>query len=144
MRRSVLLALGLLLGTQAAAWEFTPGLPCLLAHDEGRISVELSFDPSAPLYTISITRTSPWPPGDIFAIRFEGPRGLTISTGQHILSEGGRRLTVTDRGFGNVLNGLQFNRGMVAVLGPTEVAFSLEGAAKPVAAFRACDGLPSV
>jgi hypothetical protein len=38
-----------------------------------------------------------------------GPRGNMISTSRHALSDDGRTLSVSDRGFGNVLNGLEFN-----------------------------------
>ena len=63
-----------------------------------------------------------------------------ISTTRHVLDEGGRRLTVTDRGFGNVLDGLQFNGRAIAIAGDTVVALDLAGAAPEVEVFRACRG----
>jgi len=87
----------------AAAWEFTPGLPCLLTHGEQELDIELTHDPLAPLYTITLRRAQPWPDGQVFSIAFEG--GVTISTNRQVISEGGRALTVSDRGFGNVIVG---------------------------------------
>ena len=142
MRRTALLLI--LAGQPALAWDFTPGLPCVLTHDIGAAQVELTFDPTQPLYTITIRRAAPLPDAPVFSMRFEGAAGLTISTSRHVLSDGGRALTVTDTGFGNVLDGLQFNRKAVAVIGGEEIAFPLDGATDPVAAFRACRVDPSV
>ena len=127
-----------LLASPAYAWEFTPGLPCLLNHAQGDIAVELTHDPTQPLFSITLTRAEPWPEADVFSLRFEGPAGLTISTNRHQLGNNGRSLTVTDRGFGNVLTGLSFNQTAVALIGDQAVSFSLDGAAPPTAAFRDC------
>ena len=128
----------------AAAWEFTPGLPCLLTYENDAVTVELTHDPTEPQYSISITPTFDWPAAEAFSIQFIGPFGLAISTDRHRIDAGGRRLTVTDSGFGNVLNGMQFNQKMVALTGAARVEVPLTGATDPVAAFRACDGVPSV
>ena len=122
----------------ASAWEFEVRDVCLLTHRMDAADIEVSYDPSIPEYAIRITRTPPWPGGPVFAIRFDGPRGLTISTDRHELSAGQATLTVTDKGFGNVLNGLQFNRTATAILGDEALSISLDGAAEPVEAFRAC------
>lgn len=143
MIRRFLQAALLLSASTAQAWEFTPGLPCLLTFAEDAVAVELTHDPTKPLFSISITRPSPWPVERVFAIRFEGPQPLTISTDRQELSEDGRRLTVTDRGFGNVLNGMQFNTSLIAILGETQVEVPLAQAGGPVAAFRVCKGIPS-
>lgn len=143
MIRAALFAALILVGTSAKAWEFTPGIPCLLTGQNPSATVELTYDPTAPLYTISITRSVAWPPDAVFSIRFEGPNPLTISTNRHRLSGDKRRLTVTDRGFGNVLNGMQFNNRMVAIVGALQVEMSLQEASGPVASFRACKGVPS-
>jgi hypothetical protein len=66
-----------------------------------------------------------------------------ITTDRHVLSDGGTSLTVTDRGFGNVLDGLQFNNVATALLGNTAVVIPLANAAEPVARFRACAALPT-
>jgi hypothetical protein len=77
-------------------------------------------------------------------MRFDGPRGNTITTDQHVISGGGATVTVTDRGFGNVLNGLEYNRIATALLGDRAVAVSLDGAAPAVREFRACAKGPNV
>ena len=137
MRLALLL---LPLATAAPAWEFTPGLPCRLSHDTPQARMELTYDPTGPLYTITITRSAPWPDAAAFGMRFDGPRGRSIGTDRHRLSADGRSLTVVDTGFGNVLDGLQYNHTATALSGDTALSFPLEGAAGPVAAFRACEG----
>ena len=127
-----------------AAWEFTPGLPCLLHHKGATAEIELTYDPRLPRYSVTIRRDAPWPDAPIFAMRFDGPESLTISTDRHSLGQDGWSVTVVDRGFGNVLNGLQFNETVTAGLGGQTVTFSLDDAAGPVAAFRACRALPGV
>lgn len=106
--------------------------------------MRLTYDPSGPLYSISIRLSGPWPDAAVFAMRFDGARANMISTTRHVLTEGGRTLTVTDRGFGNVLDGLEFNATALAIAGDTSVAFDLAGAGPEVAAFRACIAAPSV
>ncbi|MEL6409382.1 MAG: hypothetical protein AAFY09_00900 [Pseudomonadota bacterium] len=123
----------------AHAWEFTPGIPCRLTHETARAGIELTYDPTGSLYTLTITRDAPWPDEDRFEMRFDGPRGLRIGTDRHALSNNGRSLSVADAGFGNVLDGLQFNDTATAITGDTEVTFPLAGASEPVAAFRACE-----
>lgn len=119
----------------AAAWEFSPLPICTLsAAQEAR--VEVTYDASLPEYAIHITWPPGWQGGDVFSLRFEGPRGGTISTDRHVIE--GDTLTVRDRGFGNVLYGLQFNTRAVAILGTQEVVIDLAGAADPVQAFRGC------
>ncbi|ABG30897.1 hypothetical protein CEP88_16220 [Roseobacter denitrificans] len=134
----------ILFATACPAWEFTPGLPCLLNHEEGGAAVALTYDPTAPLYTISITTAEPWPVAPNFSMRFDGPSGLMISTDRQTFSADRRTLTVTDRGFGNVLNGLQFNESATATLGAATVRFSLSDAAEPVSDFRQCRASPGV
>ncbi|WP_050929573.1 hypothetical protein [Aestuariivita boseongensis] len=134
----------LLFTSPAAAWEFTPGLPCLLTHEAPEVQVQLTHDPTQPLFTITLTRDTPWPQADVFSIRFEGPAGLTISTNRHQLGNGGHSLTVTDTGFGNVLNGLALNTRAVALIDDQAVTIPLNGAAAPTAAFRGCSVDPAV
>lgn len=128
--------------TSAQAWEFTPGLPCILTHDTDDAEIELTYDPTKPLYSVTIRQANPWPASDIFALQFDGPSGMTISTDRHALNRDGRAVTVFDTGFGNVLNGLQFNTTVTAYLGDTTVSFPLAGAAGPVADFRLCRAQP--
>jgi len=130
----------------AAAWEFRAGPVCEMTHAEPAAQVRVTFDPAIGLYAIAITLDRPWPSAPVFAIRFD-PNGPAISTGRHVLSDDGRTLTVTDSGFGNVLDGLQFNRTATAFVGAMSVTIPLDGpapAAPAVAQFRACPAAPSV
>lgn len=133
-----------LFASPAYAWEFTPGLPCVLTHKTDEAEIELTYDPTEPLYTLSIRQNGVWPGAPVFSMRFDGPAGLTISTDRHALSRDGRTVVVADRGFGNVLNGLQFNDTTTALLGDTAISFPLDGAEDPVAAFRICRAAPGV
>ncbi len=76
-------------------------------------------------------------------MRFDGPRALAIGTDRHRLSGDGKSLTVTDLGFGNVLDGFQFNATATAIAAGTEVPFDLTDAAPAVREFRACGVAPS-
>lgn len=138
MRRLVPLAL-FLLASPAGAWEFTPVPVCTLRHAGNGHSLTVTWDPrQAEPYAIAIGTTAPWPEAPVFAIDFAGPRPLSIATARHRLSEGGRTVTVTDTGFGNVLDGLEFNVTATAVMGAARVPFPLAGAAEKVREFRAC------
>ncbi|WP_425038086.1 excinuclease ABC subunit B [Primorskyibacter sp. S187A] len=139
MRYLALLA-GLMAGP-AAAWDFSPEPICTLRL-EGPVAVEVTYDARLPEYAIHITRPGGWPEGPVFALRFEGPRGLMISTDRHVVE--GETLSVRDSGFGNVLAGLQYNERAVALLGDAAVPFDLSGAGPAVEAFRACPVVPSV
>ena len=138
MRRAALVATAALtLATNAHAWQVTADPVCTLSHDSGAASVTVTYDPRLTQpYTIRLARPGGWPAGPVFAIRFDGPRGLTISTTRHTRDQGA--LSVSDTGFGNVLNGLEFNTTATAGTGDAEVAISLDGAAPAVRAFRAC------
>jgi len=122
----------------ARAWEFTPGLPCQLTHEQDGIAIELTYDPGVPRYSITVTHPDRLTAAPAFELRFDGPLPIAIGTERHTLDTSGRRVSVTDSGFGNVLNGLQFNTTATAILGGQSVSVSLDGAAEPVAAFRAC------
>lgn len=131
------------LATPAAAWEFRPTPVCTLFHATPEASVAVTHDPRDPEpYAIVVTTPTAWPIAPIFSMRFDGPRGNTISTPRHRLSGDGRMLTVTDRGFGNVLDGLEFNDTATAIAGDTAVTLPLDGAAPAVRAFRACIAAP--
>lgn len=136
----------LLTAGPAQAWKFSSeGTVCLLTHDGPDAAVRVSYVPDLARYGITITRQSgAWTDAPLFALRFSGMRDLTISTDRHSYSEAGRALTVTDRGFGNVLNGLEFNDTATAILGADEVSVSLAGAAPEVRRFRDCTLAPAV
>ena len=139
-----LIALLLLLTSPALAWDFTPTPICTIAEDTADLSVRVTFDPSQPEpYAITLTRPDPWPVTETFGLRFDGPVPLTIGTDRHRLSPDGRTLTVTDTGFGNVLDGLALNGTATALAGATEVPFDLTGARPAVEAFRSCGVVPS-
>lgn len=124
--------------TPAFAWDFAPGLPCLLTHDTGSTQIELTFDPTKPLYTITVTQDTAFPDSPFFSMRFDGARPNTIASTRHQLSNEGRSVTVTDTGFGNVLDGLQYNISTTIIVAETVVTIPLRGASSPVQAFRAC------
>ena len=129
-----------LLATPALAWEAIPGPICVLTHSEPGAEVRVTYDPSGPLYSITVTGSEPWLGAPVFGITFTGPAGLTITTNRQQID--GASLTVSDSGFGNVLNGLQFNTTATAILGDQSVSVSLAGAAPEVEKFRACSDAP--
>lgn len=142
--RSLIILVFCTLATPALAWEFFPGPPCLLTHARSDAAVALTYDPNKPIYTITVTRGVAWPDADLFTMRFDGPQGRQIGTDRHRLSPDRLSLTVSDVGFGNVLDGLQFNFQTTAKAGAAEVGFSLDGASEPVAKFRACAAIPGL
>ena len=126
----------MLFATSAQAWEFSPLPICTLSHAEGAAQVTVTFDHATGLYAIAVTSADGWPLAPAFSIRFDGTRPNTISTTRHSITN--RTLTVTDSGFGNVLDGLEFNNTATAYTQTASVTVSLDGAAGPVQQFRAC------
>lgn len=139
MMRFFVVSLVLLMACNPAqAWEARLGAVCELIHEGDNGLVRLTYDPAVPHYTIAVTPTRPWSGGPIFAMRFDGARSNIITTDRHTLTDDGATVGVADSGFGNVLNGLEFNDTATALLGDEAVGFSLSGAAPAVQAFRAC------
>ena len=132
------LAILLLTAPPALAWEARSGRVCELTHQGETAQIRVTYDPANLEYAVAITPDRPWSPDPLFAIRFDGPRGMTISTNRHVIPDDGATLTVTDRGFGNVLDGLEFNSTATALLGDRVVAFALDDAGPAVRVFRAC------
>ena len=129
----------LVLATPAHAWEFTPTPICTLTHETPEARITLTYDQSLPEYTIALTLTgATWPEAPTFAMRFGAARPIAIGTDRHVLSENATTLTVTDSGFGNVLDGLQFNEAAAATTGDRTLVIPLDDAAEAVAAFRRC------
>ena len=127
------------LGSAATAWEFSPLPICTLRHATDEADIVVTYDAALPEYTITITlRDGRWPDSARFSIAFAGGRDLTIGTDRHRLSPDRRALSVADTGFGNVLNGLEFNSTATAMAGDRRVTFPLTAAQEPVQAFRAC------
>ena len=134
---------GLIFAFPAHAWEASIGTICTLSHETAQAEVVLRYDPAKPLYSITVTRKdTSWSPAPIFGMTFADRAPNTITTPMHRLSDDNRALTVTDRGFGNVLDGLQFNDQAIAFLGDQAISFDLDGAAPEVQAFRECRPIP--
>lgn len=135
------ISITLLLASPAVAWDTSlQGEACVLGHDFGTARLEVTHDAhrSQP-YVIEITRTdAPWVPADEFSIQFEGPNTLTISTDRHEMGPNNSAVSVADTGFGNVLDGLEFNHFAFAILGDQMLAMPLVGAAPKVVKFRNC------
>ena len=137
MKKSAAIAL-LLVTAPAHAWEVRTSHICELVHEESSAAVRVTYDPAIPEYAIEITLPDAWAGSAVFAMRFDGPRPNTISTSRHVISGDRSTLSVSDTGFGNVLNGLEFNRAATAILGNQSVTVGLDGAAPAVRQFRAC------
>lgn len=134
--RALLFAL-LVSATPTMAWEFTPNPICILRHSTPEATILVTFDPAQSIYSLRITRAADdWAQTSRFGIEFEGGYPLAIGTTRQQLS--GRTLTVQDTGFGNVLNGLEYNARATAFTDTQVVDFDLTGAADPVRAFRDC------
>lgn len=129
----------LLLSTSPAlAWEARSGIICELAYEGEQGSISVTYDPAIQEYSIAIAPEQPWSPGSVFVMRFEGAQADTITTDRHELSADGSTLTVTDRGFGNVLNGLEFNTTATVLLAYRAISVPLAGAGPAVRDFRTC------
>lgn len=141
MRVLLLLAL---FASPAQAWQAgAEGRLCTLRHSGPAAEVLLSYDPAGPLYSITLTTPAPWPEAPVFGIYFDGAAPNTITTTRHERDATGHSLTVTDRGFSNVLDGLEFNSTATAFTGPAAAVIDLADAAPEVEAFRACATAPS-
>lgn len=131
--------LALLAAAPLYAWEFSATSYCTMTQMTEETRVRVTCDARVPEYAISITRIADsWPKALLFVLRFDGPRGREISTTKHQLSQDGATLTVTDTGFSNVLDGLEFNDTATALMGTSRISVPLSGAPKAVRAFRAC------
>ncbi|MBO9411452.1 MULTISPECIES: hypothetical protein [unclassified Ruegeria] len=137
--RAVLLLM--ILSTPAYAWDVTVDEICTLSHETDAAKIFLTYEPSKPLYTITVTQAnSDWTQTPWFAMRFEGSSPIEIATSRHVLSDDAKSLTVTNTGFGNVLDGLEYNQIAYAFTQDHVATFSLDGAADPVRIFRECAG----
>ncbi|MEM6467146.1 MAG: hypothetical protein AAF679_11670 [Pseudomonadota bacterium] len=127
----------LLLPTQVLGWTFTSQPLCTVSHENDAARIDVIYDPVVPEYRLKIALTGArWAPAPVFSMAFDGGRELMISTDRHATL--GPNLMVQDRGFGNVLDGLEFNQTARALTDQQQVVFSLSGAAEPVRQFRAC------
>lgn len=128
----------LLLASPAAAWEFSASPVCTLTDTTAAGTITVTYDASLAEYAVTVTLPDAWPEGAVFGMAFAGERPISIQTDRQHISDDGRTLTVKDRGFGNVLNGLEFNSRAYAILGDTTVGFSLAGIGDAITAFRDC------
>lgn len=136
MRTALLLTC---LASPAFAWDTRiDGGLCILEHSAPALDLVMTYDPTGPLYTIALRRDEAWPEGAVFSMVFEGGAALTISTSRHVLDDGGQTLSVSDTGFGNVLDGLAFNEVARARVAEADISFDLDGAAPAIQAFRTC------
>ncbi|MEM8728733.1 MAG: excinuclease ABC subunit B [Pseudomonadota bacterium] len=121
----------------ALAWEFSPLPLCTLSHDTEDAQLVITHDPRVPEYRLDLALTgAPWAASPSFGMTFQGGAALTIGTSRHMID--GSNLQVRDQGFGNVLNGLEYNSTATAFTEQQTVTFSLDGAAEPVRAFKSC------
>ena len=131
----------ILLASPAAAWELSPAPICTLTDTGDAGTLTVTYDASVPEYTITITLPDgQWSEAAGFAMAFAGNRPIGIQTDRHTRSADGRSLTVTDSGFGNVLDGLEFNTRAYATSGDTTVGFTLSGIGPAITDFRNCPG----
>lgn len=129
----------ILIASPAAAWEFSASPICTLTSSGDAGTMTVTYDASLPEYAIALTLPEgTWPNAPVFGMAFAEDRPISIQTDQHRISNEGRTLTVKDRGFGNVLDGLEFNTRAYAILGDTTIGFGLDGIKDPIAAFRNC------
>lgn len=123
----------------ALAWDFSPDPVCTLTHQTADAEIIITYDAALPEYALFITlRDGTWPDAFAFSIAFEGGRRIFITTPNHELRDEGHTLVVRDTGFGNVLDGLEFNTAMTATSGTRSLSAPLNGAGPAVRAFRAC------
>ena len=129
----------LLLATPAAAWEFSASPICTLTDTSQSGEITVTYDPAITEYTITVTLPDGrWPAAQTFGMAFANDRPISIQTDRHVISPDGRSITVKDRGFGNVLNGLEFNKRAYAILGDTTMGIDLTGIGPAITAFRDC------
>ncbi|EBA13152.1 hypothetical protein [Roseobacter sp. CCS2] len=129
----------LLLASPAAAWEFSASPICTLTDTSAAGDITVTYDPAMTEYAVTVTLPEgQWPSDLTFGMAFANDRPLSIQTDRHVISPDGRSITVKDRGFGNVLNGLEFNTRAYAMLGDTTVGFDLTDIGPAITAFRNC------
>jgi hypothetical protein len=140
------IVLAICFATPTFAWEYTPSPVCTVSHETEQAELALTYDRrSDGPYAIEITqKEKPWARSPLFVMRFDGPRPNVISTNRHSLGADDLSLTVTDRGFGNVLDGIEFNFLATAKSGETVLYFQLEGAADAMRRFRVCVASPEI
>lgn len=129
----------LLLGSPALAWDFSPDPICRISEKQDLVEINLTFDHASGVYAIAFTKLeAPWDQGQQFSIRFEGPRPKLIRTDRHVFSVDGYTLTARDTGFGNVLDGLQYNTLAALETGDERIFIQIHKSFPAMEAFRKC------
>lgn len=129
----------LFFASPATAWEFSANPICTLTDTSEAGKIAVTYDPAITEYAITVTLPDgQWTSGPVFGMAFANDRPISIQTDRHVISPDGRSVTVKDRGFGNVLNGLEFNKRAYAILGETTIGFDLTGIGPAINAFRDC------
>ncbi|SLN46442.1 hypothetical protein [Pseudooctadecabacter jejudonensis] len=137
--RAPLILIAAMAPTMGQAWSFSPDPICTLTHQADAAEIAITYDDSLPEYALFITlRQGEWPASASFEMTFQGGIPVTIGTTRHVISADGATLSVRDRGFGNVLDGIEFNAGLAALAGGARVTADTRDAAEAVQAFRAC------
>lgn len=141
----MLFALAVVAPQSVAAWQMRDTPICTLSHTGAEAEIVITYDPRLPEYRLVVTLDpDKWDNSPTFGMVFNGPRSLRIGTDRHQLSADRHDLSVADRGFGNVLDGLEFNDRAIAATAGTSVNFDLTDAAPAVRAFRDCArGVPA-
>jgi len=127
------------LASPAPAWEFQSTPFCALKHETEKGLIVLVYDHTTDAYAIALTlNEGRWDAAEEFNMVFLGKTPLTIGTDRHQITHEGRSLQVSDKGFGNVLDGLEFNGFGFGKSGNTVLEFGLKDAAPVVRQFRNC------
>ncbi|MEM7243261.1 MAG: excinuclease ABC subunit B [Pseudomonadota bacterium] len=123
----------------ASAWTFSPDPICRVTEKQQLIEIDLTYDHATEIYAIAFTKTeAPWAQSQEFSIRFEGPRPKLIRTNRHQFSADGFTLTASDTGFGNVLDGLQYNTLAALQTGDERIFIQIHKSFPAIEAFRKC------
>lgn len=123
----------------AQAWVYDGRADCSVRHQTDKLGILLSYAPQTGLYSIAITRwDKAWAGGNRFSMKFDGPKPIFITTDRHELAQNKTTVIASDTGFGNVLDGLEFNFVAAAQLGRERVTIPLKGAKSEIAKFREC------
>jgi len=132
----------LMLASPAAAWEFSASPICTLTKTTPEGTITVTYDASLPEYAVAITLPEgTWPDAPLFGMAFTDDRPVNIQTNRHERIDAGRTIIAKDRGFGNVLAGLEFNSRAYAIAGDVTVGFSLDGIKGPITDFRNCPAI---
>ncbi len=130
-----------LLGSSAniGAWTFTPSPICTVEHQTELIELELTYNHASGVYALKLTKPElTWDASRKFSMRFEGSKPIFISTTNHEFSSDMKSLIASDSGFGNVIDGLQFNTLAAAITDNERIFIPLTGAEPKIDAFRNC------